>query len=87
MAGRNFELVCPYQPTGQKNADCQLGQRGYPLGSDPVPGQPASFAANLQSDLGGSRGPTTLFYNDAGNRELFDSRIDSRQPKTWKSER
>jgi hypothetical protein len=74
----------PYMPAGQKNADCQLGQRGYPLGDGSLPGQPPSSAANLMSDLPGSRGPTTLFYNDAGEREIFDSRIDSRQPKTWK---
>jgi ABC-type transporter Mla subunit MlaD len=74
----------PYMPTGQRNADCQLGQRGYPLGAAPLPGQPADTAANLVSDLPGSRGPTTLFYNDAGERELQDTRIASRQPKTWK---
>jgi ABC-type transporter Mla subunit MlaD len=84
-----FELpianVGPYMPAGQKNADCQLGQRGYPLGSMRAPGQPKSFAANLASDLPGSRGPTTLFYNAAGERELLDSRVDSRQPETWKA--
>ena len=34
-------------------------------------------------DLPGSRGPTTLFTNDAGNRELVDTRNASRQPETW----
>jgi ABC-type transporter Mla subunit MlaD len=75
----------PYMPAGQKNNDCQLGQRGYPLGAATAPGQPRSSAANLMSDLPGSRGPTTVFWNDAGERELFDSRIDARQPKTWKA--
>jgi hypothetical protein len=32
----------------------------------------------------GSRGPTTLFYNDQNERELQDTRVDSRQPETWK---
>jgi ABC-type transporter Mla subunit MlaD len=74
----------PYMPSGQKNADCQLGQRGYPLGELRAPGQPASSAANLASNLPGSRGPTTLFWNADKERELVDSRIDSRQPETWK---
>ena len=74
----------PYMPSGQRHADCQLGQRGYPLGAEPLPGQPAESAANLTSDLPGSRGPTTVFWNDDHQRELVDSRIDSRQPKTWK---
>jgi ABC-type transporter Mla subunit MlaD len=82
-----FELpianVGPYMPAGQRDADCQLGQRGYPLGAMPAPGQPPSSAANLTSDLPGSRGPTTVFWNDDRQRELVDSRIDSRQPETW----
>ena len=77
----------PYMPSGQNNADCQLGQRGYPLGAAPLPGQPAGSAANMISDLPGSRGPTTLFYNDAGERELVDSRIPSRAPETWRKGR
>jgi hypothetical protein len=75
----------PYGPTGQKNADCQGGQSGYELGDLRVPGQVASNPANGVSDLPGSRGPTTLFYNDAGQRELQDTRIASRAPETWKS--
>jgi ABC-type transporter Mla subunit MlaD len=82
-----FELpianVGPYMPSGQQDADCQLGQRGYPLGAAPLPGQPPSSAANLTSDLPGSRGPTTVFWNDDLQRELVDSRIASRQPETW----
>src|SRR5918996_4138073 len=74
----------PYMPTGQRDADCQFGQRGYPLGALPVPGQPPDVAANLASDLPGSRGPTTLFWTDAGERELVDSRVASRQPTTWR---
>jgi ABC-type transporter Mla subunit MlaD len=74
----------PYMPAGQRDADCQLGQRGYPLGSLRLPGQPLDSAANLASDLPGSRGPTTLFYDDNGNRQIVDTRIESRQPQTWK---
>jgi ABC-type transporter Mla subunit MlaD len=75
-----------YGPGGQKgtNADCQAGQTGYPLGQLRVPGQPASNPAIPFSDLPGSRGPTTAFWDSTGDRVLFDSRIDSRQPSTWK---
>jgi ABC-type transporter Mla subunit MlaD len=74
----------PNMPTGQKDADCQLGQRGFPLGSYRLPGQPQSSAANLISDLPGSRGPTTTFFSDDGRRLSVDTRIESRQPETWK---
>ena len=74
----------PYGPTGQKNADCQGGQSGYELGAQRVPGQGLNNPANGVSDLAGSRGPTTLFYNDAGERELQDTRVASRAPETWK---
>jgi len=74
----------PYQPTGQKDADCQGGQSGYELGALRVPGQGLDNAANGVSDLPGTRGPTTLFYNDDGERELQDTRVPSRAPETWK---
>ncbi len=74
----------PYGPGGQKDADCQAGQSGYALGSLPVPGQAASNPALGSSDLPGSRGPTTLFYNDDNQRQLVDTRNPSRQPQTWK---
>ncbi len=73
----------PYQPTGQKNADCQGGQFGYALGEGLLPGQDPSNPAYGVSDLPGSRGPTTLFNNDDGERELRDTRIASRAPETW----
>jgi hypothetical protein len=73
----------PYQPTGQRNADCQGGQFGYELGQGLVPGQGLDNPAYAVADLPGSRGPTTLFTNDAGERELRDTRVDSRQPATW----
>jgi ABC-type transporter Mla subunit MlaD len=74
----------PYQPTGQHNADCQGGQFGYPLGQGLVPGQDPSNPANGVSNLPGSRGPTTLFNDDNGNRQLVDTRVASRQPETWR---
>ena len=72
-----------YQPTGQRNADCQGGQFGYDLGQGLLPGQAPDNPAYAVADLPGSRGPTTLFTNDAGQRELRDTRIPSRQPETW----
>jgi ABC-type transporter Mla subunit MlaD len=72
-----------YQPTGQRNADCQGGQFGYELGQGLLPGQSPDNPAYGVPDLPGSRGPTTLFTNDAGERELQDTRIASRQPETW----
>ncbi|MGH2986909.1 MAG: MlaD family protein [Solirubrobacterales bacterium] len=75
----------PYFPTGQRNADCQLGQRGFPLGAAPLPGQPADSAVNIISDLPGSRGPTTLFWNADQEREIVDTRIASRAPETWEA--
>ena len=76
----------PYGATGQRNADCQYGQFGYaPVeGQQLVPGQSESNPANRSSDLPGSRGPTTLFYNADKERELFDSRVSSRQPESWR---
>ena len=74
----------PYGPTGQRNADCQPGQIGYELGRLHVPGQRLSDPANRVSDLPGSRGPTTAFWNADLERVLFDSRVESRQPETWK---
>ena len=74
----------PYSPAGQRNADCQGGQSGYELGASPIPGQSADNPAFITPDMPGSRGPTTLFYNDQNERELHDTRIESRQPKTWK---
>ena len=50
-----------------------------------MPGQGLDNPAYGVADLPGSRGPTTLFTNDAGERELQDTRIGSRQPETWGS--
>jgi ABC-type transporter Mla subunit MlaD len=71
-----------YGPTGQKgtDADCQGGQNGYPLGALPVPGQSPDTPAEAVSDLPGSRGPTTLFLDQNGQRELRDTRVASRAP-------
>ena len=79
----------PYQPTGQKNADCQGGQRGYTptMGSLAVPGQPQSVPVSGVADLPGTRGPTTLFYNDQNQRRYVDTRNPNRAPETWKRAR
>ncbi len=75
-----------YGPAGQKgtNADCQGGQNGYPLGQLRQPAQEPHNPAIVAPDVPGSRGPTTAFWDDDGNRVLFDSRVDSRQPSSWK---
>lgn len=73
-----------YQPAGQDGDDCQMGQNGYTLGEVRVPGQPAWSPANVASDLPGSRGPTTAYFQRDGDRELRDTRVDSRQPSSWK---
>ena len=70
-------------PAGQKNADCEGGQSGYELGQGLLPGQAPNNPAYAATDLPGSRGPTTLFYNDANERELADTRNPSRAPETW----
>jgi ABC-type transporter Mla subunit MlaD len=69
-----------YQPSGQTNADCQSGQLGYPLGDMRVPGQPRDNPAIIASDYPGSRGPTTLFYNEDRGRSLVDTRVSGRFP-------
>ena len=74
----------PYAPTGQHDEDCQPGQTGYTLGSQPVPGQSDADPANRASNLPGSRGVTTLFWNKDGDRQLADTRSPNRQPETWK---
>jgi ABC-type transporter Mla subunit MlaD len=73
----------PYGPMGQRDADCQAGQAGYPLGRLRVPGQLASDPGNRASDLPGSRGPTTLFWDTNQQRQSVDTRVGSRQPGTW----
>ena len=74
-----------YGPAGQYGThdDCQGGQNGYPLGQLLQDGQPGSMPAIVASDLPGSRGPTTAFWDDDGNRVLFDSRVASRAPESW----
>jgi ABC-type transporter Mla subunit MlaD len=72
-----------YGPAGQDGSDCQAGQIGYKLGELLAPGQDPSNPGLAVSDLPGSRGPTTLFFNDDQERELYDSRVASRQPGSW----
>jgi hypothetical protein len=73
----------PYAPTGQTDQDCQPGQGGYPLGFQPVPDQRPSDPANRASDLPGSRGVTTLFWNADGERQIVDTTNPKRAPETW----
>ena len=73
----------PYGPAGLKDADCQAGQSGYDLGQALVPGQAADNPAYGVSDLPGSRGPTTLFYNAERNRTFLDTRNPDRAPEGW----
>ena len=75
----------PYMPTGQDGSDCQGGQWGYLLGDVSVPGQPDHVPGIARSDLPGSRGPTTMFYNEDKERELHDTRVPSRQPDSWEA--
>jgi ABC-type transporter Mla subunit MlaD len=79
----------PYAPAGQPfsadanggaTPDCQPGQTGYLLGDFRVPGQPASNPAFVMPDIPGSRGPTTMYLNQDGTRELRDTRIPEHQP-------
>jgi ABC-type transporter Mla subunit MlaD len=74
-----------YGPAGQDGSDCQAGQIGYKLGELLAPGQDPANPGLAVSDLPGSRGPTTVFFNDDQERELYDSRVDSRQPGTWEN--
>jgi ABC-type transporter Mla subunit MlaD len=63
--------------------DCASGQFGYPLGRLPLPGQRPSDPQIGVGDYPGSLGPTTLFFNADGARELRDTRVGSRSPDTW----
>jgi hypothetical protein len=76
-----------YGPHGQpgtegfpSNPDCQTGQTGYPLGRSAVPGQAADSPAISTSDLPGSRGPTTAFWTQSGERRFIDTRVSGRWP-------
>lgn len=71
-------------PTGQPGIDggedCQGGQTGYVLGELRRPGQPASNPAFAPTNIPGSRGPTTVFFDQSGKRQFVDTRVKSRQP-------
>jgi ABC-type transporter Mla subunit MlaD len=77
----------PYAPAGQpfsadagEAPDCQAGQTGYVLGNYPVPGQAPSNPAFGLSDIPGSRGLSTVYYNQDGTRELRNTTIPSHLP-------
>jgi len=63
--------------------DCLVGQQGYPLGRLALPGQRPADPQIGVGDYPGSLGPTTLFFNDQGLREVRDTRVGSRSPTTW----
>jgi ABC-type transporter Mla subunit MlaD len=74
----------PYGPAGQPSfgqyPDCQPGQQGYPLGNFPVPGQAKWSPSFNAADIPGSRGVTSVFFDQNGERVLKDTRIPSHQP-------
>jgi hypothetical protein len=45
-----------------------------------APGQPPDNPAIIASDYPGSRGATTLFYNEDRSRSLVDTRVSGRFP-------
>jgi ABC-type transporter Mla subunit MlaD len=79
-----IRYATPYLSTGQDGHDCQGGQQGYELGRLPIAGQRRGNPAIGVSDLPGSRGPTTLFWTQDSRRLEVDSRVPSRQPRTWR---
>jgi ABC-type transporter Mla subunit MlaD len=70
---------------GQDADDCQAGQTGYPLGQLRLDGQGAGNPAIGVPDLPGSRGRTTLYWNQDSTRELRDTHVESRGPDSWPS--
>jgi hypothetical protein len=65
---------------GTNNPDCQSGQTGYALGQSRAPGQALWDPAMPGSDLPGSRGPTTSFWSQSGERSFIDTRVSGRYP-------
>ena len=70
----------PASPEGQDGSDCQPGQTGYLKGQLLAPGQPKSNPSIVLSDLPGDRGPTDVYFNQDGTRDLRDTRVAARQP-------
>ena len=70
----------PAAPTGQDGENCQPGQTGYVQGRLPVPGQGLDNPAVIVRDLPGDPGPTDVYWNQDGTRELRDTRVGARQP-------
>jgi ABC-type transporter Mla subunit MlaD len=65
---------------GTDDPDCQAGQTGFPLGVSKVPGQAAFDPAISSPDIPGSRGPTTSFWTQSGDRQYIDTRVPGRWP-------
>ena len=79
-----------YGPHGERPAppgreDCQAGQNGYPLGRALARGQDSNNPANAISDTPGTRGPTTLFWNNKVQRETRYTVNRHRTPLSWES--
>ena len=73
-----------YDNAGKPRSDCQAGQDGYVLGQHLLRGQPVSNPASIAFDIPGRRGPTTNYWHRDGTREVRDTRVGSRHPRTWK---
>jgi len=89
-----FELPITYAPIygphGERPAppgkeDCQAGQNGYPLGQARVAGQASNNPTNAVSDTPGTRGPTTLFWNNNVKRETRYTVNPHRTPLSWEN--
>jgi ABC-type transporter Mla subunit MlaD len=65
---------------GSDEPDCQAGQTGFPLGINKVPAQAAFDPAISSHDIPGSRGPTTSFWTQDGERQYIDTRVPGRWP-------
>ena len=72
--------VSGYSTNYHEYPDCQSGQTGYPLGNFPAPGQPPWSPAQVLANLPGSRGVTTTYFKQNGQRIQKDTRIPSHQP-------
>ncbi len=70
----------PAAPTGQDGENCQPGQTGYVQGRLPVPGQGRDIPSVIVLDLPGDPGPTDVYWDQDGTRELRDTRVGARQP-------
>jgi ABC-type transporter Mla subunit MlaD len=79
-------INAPSGQAGREYPDCAAGQFGYPLGWLPLPGQPPEAPGIAYGDYPDvSLGPTDVYFNQDGSRELRDSRVASRAPTSWET--